>query len=457
MRGFLSLHPDQKKAVILLQLGTFLEYFDLMLYVHMAVLLNELFFPKTDPATTSLLAAFAFCSTYILRPLAALIFGYMGDHIGRKTTVVLTMMMMSTSCLIMATLPPYAQIGITASWMVIICRVLQGFSSMGEIIGASIYLTEITEPPMQYVVVSFIGFFSALGPVVALMVAALSTTYGLNWRYAFWIGVGIALIGTAARTQLRETPDFVDAKRRMRRDIEEAEENNLLKTVKFLKRGSFVQRAEVNYRTALAYFLLQSGWPVFFYFTYIYCSSILKTQFHYSPEQIISQNFVVSLFQLLSFLIITLACRWVFPLKILKIRSYILYALVILFPFLLNNVKLPEQLFFIQAASISFALTVTPAYPLFIRHFPVYKRFTYDSFIYALSRAFIYVIMFFILGFITKYLGNMGLWFIMIPTCIGFAWGLRHFERLEAAKSDEDLPKRPIPLKDYEKLTAANS
>jgi MHS family proline/betaine transporter-like MFS transporter len=81
----------------------------------MAVLLNELFFPKTDSHTSSLLMAFAFCSTYFLRPIGALIFGYIGDHIGRKVTVVITTTMMSFSCLIMANLPTYAQIGVTAS------------------------------------------------------------------------------------------------------------------------------------------------------------------------------------------------------------------------------------------------------------------------------------------------------------------------------------------------------
>lgn len=79
---------QQKEAVGLLSIGTFLEYFDLMLYVHMAVLLNELFFPKTDPFTASLLSAFSFCSTYLGRPFGALIFGYISDNIGRKVVVI---------------------------------------------------------------------------------------------------------------------------------------------------------------------------------------------------------------------------------------------------------------------------------------------------------------------------------------------------------------------------------
>ena len=132
---FSSLRREQREAVGLLQIGTFLEYFDLMLYVHMAVLLNDLFFPKTDPHTASLIAAFAFCSTYVLRPFGALLFGWIGDNIGRKTTVIITTMMMAVSCLIMANLPTYSQIGISAAWIVTICRLIQGLSSMGEAVG----------------------------------------------------------------------------------------------------------------------------------------------------------------------------------------------------------------------------------------------------------------------------------------------------------------------------------
>lgn len=112
----LTLNREQREATVLLSLGTFFEYFDLMLYVHMGVLLNELFFPKTDPHTAVLLSTFAFCTTFVFRPLGALIFGYFGDHIGRKSTVIITTMLMAISCIIMANLPTYSQIGVTAAW-----------------------------------------------------------------------------------------------------------------------------------------------------------------------------------------------------------------------------------------------------------------------------------------------------------------------------------------------------
>ncbi len=210
-----SLSREQKEAIGLLQVGTFLEYFDLMLYMHMAVFLNELFFPKTDPHTAALLSAFAFCSTFVLRPFGALLFGYIGDNIGQKATVIITTMMMSISCITIATLPTYAQIGITAAWIITGCRIAQGLASMGEIIGAEIYLCEITKPPVRYPVVALTSFSAGLGTSFALAIASLFTMSGLNWRIAFWIGSVIAVIGSLARVRLRESSDFLEVKKRI--------------------------------------------------------------------------------------------------------------------------------------------------------------------------------------------------------------------------------------------------
>lgn len=150
------LNKEQKQGVLLLSIGTFLEYFDLMLYVHMAVLLNELFFPQTDPLTTKIVTIFTFCSTFILRPVGGFIVGWIGDHIGRKNTVVITTILMAICCIIMANLKTYLDIGIMASFTVIFCRMLQGFTSMGEILGAQLYIIESLKPPYSYICVSII-------------------------------------------------------------------------------------------------------------------------------------------------------------------------------------------------------------------------------------------------------------------------------------------------------------
>jgi len=310
-----SLTREQRQAVGLLSIGTFLEYFDLMLYVHMALLLNELFFPKTDPHTASLLAALAFCSTFVLRPIGALVFGYIGDHIGRRITVIITTMMMALSCFIMANLPTYAQIGVSATWIVTICRMLQGMSSMGELIGAQVYLTEISKPPIQYPAVTSIVTFAAFGTAAALAVASLVTSFGFNWRLAFWIGSGIALVGIAARTSLRETPDFADAKRQLEQTFDDA------KIDKSKLRNNPVWNEKVKKKTSLAYFLIECMWPVTFYFVYLHCSNVLKHSFGYTAEQVIHHNFVISIVHLLSYIVITYLSYKIYPLIITKFES----------------------------------------------------------------------------------------------------------------------------------------
>ena len=435
---FASLNHQQKEAIGLLQIGTFLEYFDLMLYVHMAVLLNELFFPKTDPHTASLLAAFAFCSTYVLRPFGALIFGWLGDSIGRKTTVIITTMMMAISCLVMASLPTYSQIGITAAWIVTLCRIMQGISSMGEVVGAQIYLTEIIKPPTQYLVIVLIPIALSSGCLFALAIATLATTSGFEWRNAFWIGASIAVIGSLARTRLRETPEFLDMKERQKKQQKSAViggKNSQLKL-------------QFNKKNLLTYFLIDCSSPVFFYFTYIYCGTLMKNLFNFTPAEIIKQNMFVGFIDLLMcFVWLVFLIYKPQTLKILKTEFFAILPFVLLCPYILSSVETPFHLFLIQSFCTCFCLGKMASASIFIKHFPVSRRFTFLSFSFALSRAIVYIITAFGLIYLTEMLGYYGLWIIMLPIIIGFIFGVKHFEKLEEQKQNQSnnnaMPKHP--------------
>ncbi|ABE04745.1 MFS transporter [Rickettsia bellii] len=247
--------------------------------------------------------AAAFCSTYLLRPVGAIIFGWIGDNIGRKTTVIITTAMMSLSCVVMATFPTYAQIGVAVAWVITICRIVQGMSCMGEIIGSELYITEITSPPIQYTAVAIISIFTAFGSFAALAIAYYSTKYCLNWRIAFWGGAVIAIVGAVARTHLRETPEFIDAKRQLKKKLEQALEK--AEVTKKQLENSAVWKEKVNNSTSLAVFLLQCAWPVCFYIIYFHCGNIMKNNFGFTSEEIIHQNFIVSIFQIFSFIIWT--------------------------------------------------------------------------------------------------------------------------------------------------------
>jgi MFS family permease len=428
-----SLNRDQKQALSLLQIGTFLEYFDLMLYIHMAVLLNELFFPQTDSQTASLLAAFAFCSTYVMRPIGALIFGWLGDNIGRKSTIVITTILMSVSCLLMANLPTYAQIGITASWLVTLCRIFQGMSSMGEIVGAEIYVAEYVSRPASYPAVSFVSIAAYVGATVALGVASLVTLFGYSWRYAFWIGAGVALIGAMARTRLRETPDFLNLKRqKMKQAIADLNKGEKRTKANSSTDNSHAEWKEpVAFRTLISYFLIYCGWPLSFYLAYMYFNPMLKESFGYTTEEIIQHNFYLSFINIAQGVFWSLLTYRIHPIKIMKVRWILTFLLMLSMPILVNNVTAPIQLFLIQASILFLSLGSIPAEAIFYYHLPIYRRFTFASFLYALSRALMYIITSLGLVYLTYHIGYYGIWFITLPITITYLVGVFHFEKLE--------------------------
>lgn len=438
MSIFTNLTKNQREAVGLLQIGTFLEYFDLMLYVHMAVLLNDIFFPKTDPHTARIVSAFAFSTTFIFRPLGALIFGYLGDTIGRKSTVILTTFLMAISCFIMSLLPTYDQIGITATWLVTICRILQGISSMGERTGAELYLTETTKIPDRYPMVALITVTSSIGGTVALAISYLvtSSNYALGWRIAFWIGTGVALIGSVARTTLRETPEFADAKRRLKHKIQEANED-----VSVVEKNVIWQQ-KINPKTALSLFLIQCTWPICMYFFYVHCGSILKTSFNFTSEQVIHQNFLVSIGQLMSDIIVAYLCYKIYPLKILKSKLILFTIFILACPYILHNIKSPNELLLVQIFAIAFVPTVYPATPIFYMHFPVFKRFTYPCLVHSLSRAFMYVLVSFGVAYFVEWFNHFSIIIIMLPIIIGYTFSLLHFERLEVEADNHPQRKK---------------
>jgi MFS family permease len=428
MQIFNHLDKNLKQTIKLLSLGTFLEYFDLFLYVHMAVLLNDLFFPPADSHAKTLLTAFAFCSSFVFRPIGALLLGYIGDTYGRKVTVVITTFMMAITCLIMANAPTYSQIGIAAAWIVTGCRILQGMSSMGEIVGAQLFLTEATPLPVRFPVVALISVFADLGATMAIAVGVLATSYGFNWRIAFWIGSGVALIGSFARTTLRESPEFADARKRLQNVAKRAKED-----ITKIKARPFYNES-VNVKTALAYFLVKCGGPTFLYFNFFYSVSILKSNFNYTAHQVLVHNILLAVVQIFGWSILrTYLSTKVHPLKILSFVGIVLAISIPFMPWLLNNLTAPWQLFIIQTYIIIFQPNELPAAPIIFKSFPVFKRFSAASFLFSMAYAVIYAITSFGLVYLVNYFGYWGLLVVMVPVLIGYGYGIQHFTKLEKA------------------------
>ncbi len=395
----------------------------------MAFLLNDLFFPKVDPFSASLLSAFSFCSTYFFRPFGALLFGYIGDYAGRKVVVIMTTLLMAISCVIIATLPTYAQIGITASWVVTACRAVQGMAATAEARGAEIYLTESSKPPLQYSLVTLITIFSALGTTAALGVASIFTNSNIyndfsSWRIAFLVGAGIALVGTAARTSLKEADEFTNKKNKLKNRLED----NQLKMEEINEK--YINE-KPSILTSISYFLIQCARPPCFYFIYIYCGDVLKQKFGFSSAEVISQNFWVSIVDLLGITALAYLSFKIHPFKILKVRFYLFFVTLLFFPITLHYAPSSMSILFFQCLAAVFVFDHVPATPIFYKYFPVFKRFTYTSFLSALAKLLTYLVTSFGLVYTTSVFGYWGLFCIFAPVGVGYIISLAHFQNLE--------------------------
>ena len=419
----------QKEAVGLLQIGTFLEYFDLMLYVHMSVVLNGLFFPKMDTKTEAVMGALTFSSVYLLRPVGALIFGYIGDMIGRKVTVVLTTMMMSITCIILATLPTYSEIGITATYVFFCCRILQGMSSMGECVGSQIYAVELIQEPRRHLAVGLIDWCTVVGGMAALLITTYVINVAGNWRTAFWIGSCIAVIGTVARVRLRETPDFCNHLKDLRLKIKDSKKSMF----KFLYQGCL---QEIKNKKSLAYIAIMQPFPVSFYVAYIYFNIYLKKTYNLSPEYLVTHNLKTSIVSV----VFNLGLCWIVtkyrPLELYKAKIYVFIAILILTIFTLNYNPSYMDISLIQIAFITIGLDTLPTNGVYIQNFAMAQRFTVVSITWAVSRMTAHLIFISGLVYLNEIIGFNALLVVYTPLIAMAWWGLKYFEKLEKQRAN---------------------
>jgi MFS family permease len=201
--------------------GTVIEWYDFYLYATLAPFFAPIFFPGTNP-TASLLSAFAtYAAGFLVRPFGAVVFGALGDIIGRKYTFLVTITTMGLATVLVGLLPTYAQIGILAPTLLVALRLLQGLALGGEYGGAAIYVAEHAPDHKRGFYTSWIqttatvGFFLALAIILvfrANMSAADFTTNG--WRWPFLIGAVLLAVAIYIRIRLRETPLFARLKER---------------------------------------------------------------------------------------------------------------------------------------------------------------------------------------------------------------------------------------------------
>lgn len=201
--------PSMVRIILVGLIGNVMEWYDFAVYGFFATVIGRLFFPATDPAV-SLIASFgAFAAGFLVRPLGGLVFGRIGDLVGRQRAMLLSVLAMALPTVLMAFLPTYQTIGIAAPILLVLLRIIQGLSVGGEFTSSLIYLTE-QAPPQRRAFFAVWGNWGAtagilLGSGVGLCVSRILSDEQLvswGWRVPFVLGGLVAMTGFLVRSGL---------------------------------------------------------------------------------------------------------------------------------------------------------------------------------------------------------------------------------------------------------------
>jgi MHS family proline/betaine transporter-like MFS transporter len=198
--------------------GTVIESYDLLLYGFFATTIAQQFFPRSNP-TTALLNTFAiFAVGFAARPLGGIVFGHIGDRLGRRTALAGSILLMAGAALAIGILPTYRSIGVWAPLLLLVCRLLQGFSAGGEIVGANVLIMEHASAgrtgrsvSANVAAVQAGSAAAATTSLVLTQVLSEAQLASWGWRLPFLAAAPLALIGLYMRLRIPDSPAFHDA------------------------------------------------------------------------------------------------------------------------------------------------------------------------------------------------------------------------------------------------------
>jgi MHS family proline/betaine transporter-like MFS transporter len=208
-----------KKVVISGMLGNGLEWYDFALYGHFVTIIGRLFFPDADPLVRSIAAFGVFAAGFFMRPLGAVLFGYIGDRYGRRAALSISILTMAIPTAMIGLLPSYEQIGMMAPILLVIIRLLQGLSLGGAFSGSIAFVVEHAPENRRGLAGSTAMISMNLGILAGSAVAALFANLmpdeafqAWGWRIPFVLGLAVAAVGLYIRNHVQESPAYLKAK-----------------------------------------------------------------------------------------------------------------------------------------------------------------------------------------------------------------------------------------------------
>lgn len=259
------------KVIAASSVGTMIEWYDFYIFGMLAKTISLQFFPEGN-ATAALLSTLAiFAAGFIVRPFGALVFGRLGDLIGRKYTFMLTLVLMGGSTFLIGLVPSYKAIGIAAPLIVLLLRLVQGLALGGEYGGAATYVAEHAPPKKRGYYTSWIqttatlGLFVALGVIMLVKLSMTDEQFNAEWggwRYPFWISIFLVGVSVYIRLRMKESPMFSKLKTEGKTSVNPLKES-------FRHKGNFKM-------VLLALFGAVMGQGVIWYTGQFYAQSFLE-------------------------------------------------------------------------------------------------------------------------------------------------------------------------------------
>ena len=209
---------EEKKVIFASSLGTVFEWYDFYLYGSLAAVIAKQFFGGLDPTSAYIFALLAFAAGFIVRPFGALVFGRLGDMIGRKYTFLVTIVIMGTATFIVGLLPNYATIGIAAPIILVALRMLQGLALGGEYGGAATYVAEHAPMGKRGAYTAWIQTTATLGLFLSLIVILVTRELTgpafevWGWRVPFLLSILLLAVSVYIRLSMNESPAFAKMK-----------------------------------------------------------------------------------------------------------------------------------------------------------------------------------------------------------------------------------------------------
>src|SRR5215203_5839554 len=204
------------KVITASSVGTLIEWYDFYIFGSLSTIISQKFFPSANPTAALLSTLATFAAGFIVRPFGALVFGRLGDIIGRKHTFLLTLVLMGASTFLIGLVPSFATIGYWAPFLVLLLRLLQGLALGGEYGGAATYVAEHSPPERRGFFTSWIqttatlGLFASLAVILSIrrIVGVEAFTNGNGWRYPFLLSIVLVIVSVFIRLKMQESPLF---------------------------------------------------------------------------------------------------------------------------------------------------------------------------------------------------------------------------------------------------------